>query len=465
MFRIGKMETSIGSRVFNVLNGRQTMKKIFVYMASAALVFAASCNKIEEANTPVDTPAETELITVELNPQTKTSLEGMSTVWTEDDAVSVTANGEQIGTLTLVSGSTFEGTITAGLDGETVVTLNYPAGVTEVPATQEAKAGSFANGAALLEGTTTVADLRAKKGATLANKTALLSFSTPVAGDVAFTIGNATYTVEGCETDKTYYACVDPAKSGKLSYTVGIVLGGKEKANFAPVANEVYSLGALTLKENAIYSVVGDYSNDGWGTDTMMYETTQDNLFVVYGIKFSANGNFKIRKAGVWEDAYNFGSANTTTKTKNSAVGVFTHGSSADINVNADTYDIYFDRLAGKVYIMESGKPYTEATSQSTPSTTYSLIGSFTSWSTDINMTYSGDGIWTIVHNFKANDEWKIRETDNWNKTYTNVWVGWENKSEGNDGNLKMNSAGDFIVSYIQKNKNNKTDIITLLQK
>lgn len=456
------MEVSLGNKLnFKI---EQTMKKIFMLMASAAIVFAASCNKIEEVNTP-EPVVETELITVDLNPMTKTSLDGKATKWSAGDAVSVTVGGENIGTLTLVEGSTFSGEVKAGRNGD--ATLNYPAGVTSVPTTQAAEAGSFANGAALLEGTTTMAALRAGEGASLSNTTALLQFEVSIAGDVAFTIGDKTYTVTGCEVGNTYYACVDPEAAGKLSYTVGIVLGGKEKENFATEANKIYPLGKLALKENAIYSVVGDYSNDNWGTDTMMYETTQDNLFVVYGIKFASKGNFKIRKKGVWDDAYNFGSANTTTKTVNSAVGVFTHGSSADINVNAATYDIYFDRLAGQVYIMEPGKSYTEATKQSAPANTYySLIGTIagSNWNQDFDLVYSGDGIWTIVQNFGQNNEWKIRKNHGWAMSFNNVWVGWDLKTDSN-GNIKMKAAGDYIVTYVEKNKNNDKDIITLAKK
>lgn len=426
------------------------------------MLLAASCAK-EEVNDGL--VGEKELITVQLNPETKTALgaEG-TTTWTSGDAVDVIVGGDNVGTLTLVEGSTFSGELTTvGLKGE--ATLKYPAGVAAVPAEQEAVEGSFANGAALLEGATTIDDLRAGIGATLSNTTALLKFKPTIAGEVAFTIGTSTYTVKGCEANKEYYACVAPV-AGKLSYTVGIVLGANEKADFTPEANKIYPLGELTLKENDTYAIVGDYSNDGWSTDTKMYETTQDNLFVAHNISFAAKGNFKIRKPGVWEDAYNFGCANTTTKTINTAIGVFTHSSSADITVNAATYDIYFDRLAGQVYIMEPGKSYTEATKQTKPTTTYSLIGSFTGsgWATDFNMAYSGDGIWTIVHTFKANDEWKIRRTGDWNYSYNSVWVGWENKTDSS-GNLKMKAAGDYVISYIEKNKNSETNFITLMKK
>ncbi len=457
------MKKHFHGKKFNI-KMRQTMKKYSIFMAAVALMFAA-CNKMEEVNT-VEPVVETELITVEINPMTKTSLgtEG-TTVWDAGDVVSLTVDGKKIGDLKLVEGSTFSGEVEAGHIGAAL--LHYPSGVSEVPTAQLASKDTFADGAALLDGETTMEDLRAGTTVELKNSTALLKFETSISGNVAFTIGTKTYTVTGCESGNTYYACVDPETTGKLSYTVGIVLGANEKDNFVPVANKVYPLGTLPLKENDIYAVVGDYSNDDWGTDTKMYKTTKDNLFVAYGIKFGSKGNFKIRKAGTWVDDYNFGSANTTTKAINSAVGVFTHGSSADITVDAGTYDIYFDRLAGQVYIMEPGKPYTEATKQPAPANTYySLIGTIagSNWDKDFDMLYSGDGIWTIVQNFTKGAEWKIRKNHDWAVSYNNVWVGWSLKTDSN-GNLKMNAAGDYVVTYIQKNKNSETDIITLANK
>ena len=430
------------------------MKRIFVYMI-AALALAASCNKMEVANTPV----ATETITVELNPQTKTVLDGKDTIWSAGDEVSVTVGGVKVGTLTLVSGSTFSGEITAGLEGEAVATLNY--GKETVPATQVAVAGSFANGAALLEGTTTVAALRAGTGATLQNQTALLKFQTPVAGDVAFTIGSTTYTVTGCETGKTYYACVDPENTGKLTYTVGIVLGGKEASSFTPVANKIHPLGTLTLKESQ-YGVIGNTGDWGDKADIKMYETTEDNFYVAYGVEVTSG--FKIRKAGGWVDDYNFGTTSATTKTVNSVVGVYTDGGSVDINVNTGTYDIYFDRLAGQVYIMEPGKSYTTVT-KPTSSDIYSLIGKFAGadWNKDFDFIYSGDGIWTVVQDFNASDQWKVRKGHDWNSAwgYDNIYPGGGLATKANnDGDIKMNAAGTYVIGFVPSS--NK---ITLVKK
>ena len=422
------------------LNLKKTMKKYFIYLASAAMLLATSCAKEE-----VNTTGETELITVQLNPETKTALSGMATVWSEGDAVSVTVGGKNIGTLELVEGNTFSGEIEAGHDGEAV--LNYPAGVTSVPAEQAAVVGTFANGAALLEGTTTVAALRAGTGATLQNQTALLQFQTPVAGDVAFTIGSTTYTVTGCETGKTYYACVDPENTGKLTYTVGIVLGGKEASSFTPVANKIHPLGTLTLKESQ-YGVIGNTGDWGDEADIKMYETTEDNFYVAYGVEVTSG--FKVRKAGAWDNNYNFGTTSITAKSANSIVGVYTDGGSTDINVTNGTYDIYFDRLKGQVYIMTPGTSHETAT-KPTPTSYYSLAGSFTGggWDDTVAMNYSGDGIWTNVQTFAANNEFKVKNKGNWDASwgYNNVFPGQDLVSNSN-GNAKLKAAGTYIVGF-----------------
>ena len=422
------------------------MKKFFVYMASAAFMFAA-CNKadIDVPVEDVNTSVETETITVDLNPMTKTSLDGKNTVWSDGDVVSVTVEGEKIGDLKLVEGSTFTGEVKAGYTG--VAVLNYPSDVDVVPTTQPAVENSFANRSALLEGATTMEALRAGEGTTLQNQTAILGFSSPIAGNVAFTIGNATYTVTGCDAGKTYYVCVDPANSGKLSYTAGLALGAKEKDSFAPEANKVYSLGKLTFKQSTTYGLVG--TNNNW-TDEMMYETSQDNFYVLYGVEFSAAGQFKIRKKGVWETEYNYGTTTDNQKDKNSVVGVFTDEHSKDIKVKAGTYDIYFDRLAGQIYLMEPGKDYASASKQ-TSKTTYCLAGSHNGWA-DTAITYSGDGIWTVCQNFTANTQWKIKIKDSWNQNWgqSNVTTGKSLTSTNNDGNVIMNNAGYYIVAFVK---------------
>ena len=229
-------------------------------MASAALMFAVSCNKMEEVDT-TEPVVETELITVELNPVTKTQLSGLETIWSAGDAVDVILDGNVVGQLKLVEGSTFSGELTtAGLVGD--ATLHYPAGINAVPAEQAAVENSFANGAALLEGATTIDDLREGKGATLSNTTALLKFTPTIGGDVVFTIGTSTYTVTGCEANKEYYVCVTPVTDKALSYTAAGMKGAKSKPSVSFMAGKIYPLGELDILEDAVIRI---NNLNGWG--------------------------------------------------------------------------------------------------------------------------------------------------------------------------------------------------------
>jgi len=273
------------------------MKKIFILMASAALMLAASCNKMEE-NTTTEPAVETELITIELNPTTKTQLSGTETLWSAGDAVDVLVGGESVGTLTLVEGSTFSGELTTvGLTGP--ATLHYPAGVKEVPATQAAVENSFANGAALLEGETTIDDLRAGNGASLQNTTALLQFSVALAGDVTFEVGSTKYTVTGCETGKTYYACVAPTTATFMARINGF-FSKKASKNVTFIANQIANLDILPEPGYCKYGLVGAHQEWNIAEDklTKLYRVNEnEDLYAVKNIQLKDNG-FKFFKIG-----------------------------------------------------------------------------------------------------------------------------------------------------------------------
>jgi hypothetical protein len=106
---------------------------------------------------------------------------------------------------------------------------------------------------------------------------------------------------------------------------------------------------------------------------------------------------------------------------------------------------------------MNAGKPYTEATPPTAHADKYGLIGNFGSsnWNTDTLMDYSGDGIWTIVHEFKANNEWKVRKNQGWNGDwgYSNLYPG-NGFASNSGGNIKMKTAGTYVVGFVlSKNK------------
>ena len=243
------------------------MKKYIIFIASAVLMMAA-CAK-EEINTTIT--GETEFISVELSPVTKTQLNvnGKVTDWTPGDEVSVTVGGKNLGSLKLVDGNVFQGEIEAGHDGE--ATINYPAGVTTVPPTQSAVAGSFAEKAALLEGTTTLDELRKGNGPELQNKTALLQFSVAQAGDVTFEVGTEKYTVTGCKTGETYDACVEPA-TAKLVARIGGYLSNATTANKTFTAGKIANLGALPAPVASNVMLRGAITGgDNWNTDITLY--------------------------------------------------------------------------------------------------------------------------------------------------------------------------------------------------
>ena len=290
------------------------MKKYSIFLAIAALMSAASCNQAE-IEAPVEdtvTPVETELITVELNPMTKTALgaEG-TTVWDANDVVSVTVDGKKIGDLKLVGGSKFSGEVEAGYNG--VAKLHYPSGITTVPSTQKAVANTFADNAALLDGETTMDALRAGEAVELQNSTSVLKFKVAKAGDVTFEVGSTKYTVTGCKTGSTYYACVAPAVNVSFTARIDGYLSKQASKNVTFAANQVSNLKELPAPEKFGWGLVGQHQ--GWDITkpTEMYkvydgvgDNNVNDVYAVLDVKLSNNG-FKFAKLGL----SNWSSSNT----------------------------------------------------------------------------------------------------------------------------------------------------------
>ena len=494
------------------------MKKIYSFVfAAVALFSAASCQDELVNNETPTVQGEKFTITAIADAQTKTALtdEGFTSVWTPGDAIAVidaTTNGVKF--TTDIQANSAEATFTSVTEFQTggapismlplVALYPYQEGLTcsfnipvmglngddiikgiTFPSAQQALKNGFDKTAAFTFANSTGAEKDALEfnnlysllKVTIAEEgiteVKVSATSGSLAGKVsldrntskfAVVEGSSSVTLTGeFEKDGVYYICVLPGEYEGFS----IALNGytvKTKASAATfAAATVYDLGAVAFKES-IYGLIG--VNGDWDNDLPIYETTRDNFFVSYGVEFSNDSQFKIRKKGEWVSEYNFGSVGNTIRTKNSVVGVYTHGDSGQIKVEAGTYDIYFDRLAGQVYIMEPGKSYTEATRQSKPDYSYGLVGSFTSWNSNLDMNYSGDGIWTLVRNFSTSEEWKVRKDNDWSTACNTVWVGWELKSEvGNDKNLKMNNDGEYIVSFIEKDAKDGNSLITILNK
>lgn len=449
------MEVSHGNKL-NFKHG-QTMKKIFILMAAAAVMFAASCNKMEEVNTPVEPVVETELITIDLNPMTKTSLDDKATVWTEGDEVSVTVGGKNIGSLKLVKGttSTFSGEVYAGYNGD--ATLNYPAGVTSVPTTQAAVAGSFANGAALLEGTTTMDALRAGEGAQLSNTTALLQFSVAQAGDVTFEVGTTKYTVTGCQTGKTYYACVAPSANVSFTARIGGYLSKKASKNVTFAANKISDLGALPAPTASDVTLQG--INGNWSSNVTMYNDIYWS--VALNVK-SSSAEFKFTKGSEWIGA------------KSSFVhkDVYAYPVGGDnIKFTANTaYDIYYNHDGGLYMVLPAG---TDINQDIYVATDMFIRGNYTN--------YTGYGNWgkgrtPVVaqgkyycfknYVFTSVPEFKFTTSEEgWNWQYSsestlklNTWTTLKSGSSLGS-NTKYGSAGTYDI-YTTSDKNNRNKVL-----
>lgn len=268
----------------------------------------------------------------------------------------------------------------------------------------------------------------------------------------------------------TKVGCNDTTKAGVVGAIKGGTFTEAAMTSGATAALVAESEGYFAInKGNGTYivqkleasewGIVGGFNS--WANDVTMYKTSTDNLFVAYGVEIKevsgqTNG-FKIRKNGAWGDSGNYGTLTTvngSTKKVDTAIGVYTDGGSGNITVAYGTYDIYFDRLNSRVYVMTVGKEIADATQQTT-TTKYSFAGSVSGWDDSTPMVYAGDGIWTINRTFKANEEWKVKNHGNWDASwgYDNVWP--DNSLVSNSGgNAKTKAAGNYIVGFVaSKNK------------
>ena len=111
--------------------------------------------------------------------------------------------------------------------------------------------------------------------------------------------------------------------------------------------------GATSDNSSITWGVIG--LGDNWNTDQEMSE--DGVFFVVKNVSCTANDRFKIRKAGEWNDAYNYGASSSNFKLTVGQGYTMTNGSgSQDMYVPAaGTYDIYFCPSVAKVWLMNPG--------------------------------------------------------------------------------------------------------------
>ena len=129
------------------------------------------------------------------------------------------------------------------------------------------------------------------------------------------------------------------------------------------------------------WGIVGDLNN--WGDtgikDVVMY--SYKGMYVAYEVNFPADGSFKIRKGGVWNDAANYGLEAAGDVEPGYYYKVITSGGSGNIKVKAGTYDIWFDLTNKLVYVLNPGTdPATATLGTPTAPSNWNLVGSFNGW-------------------------------------------------------------------------------------
>ena len=245
------------------------MKKFYSFLfAVVALAGFAACNSDSTEEPAPEQEVGKMEFTANIGEDTKTQLtEGTKVKWCAEDAIAV-SNGTDVKMYTIKEGTLSEDGKTAVFEGEElegdVYYAIYPyvadakyengawSGVAE-PTEQTATAGSFADGAAVSEGT-----YNGDGSFSFTNESAILKFQVPAACSfVEFYNGEtlAVKVVGEMAAEETYYAAVKP---GKYTFTVRIdaclsKIGTKE-LNLEK--NTIYNLKALPAKQTATVNLV-----------------------------------------------------------------------------------------------------------------------------------------------------------------------------------------------------------------
>lgn len=170
------------------------------------------------------------------------------------------------------------------------------------------------------------------------------------------------------------------------------------------------------------WAVSGTFNN--WG-DTVMSTTSVSNIFVKCSLSLKAGDKFKIKTVGGW--GTNFGGGITNLMPNMWMSGVY-GGKNIVISKSGD-YDIYFDSLYERIYLMEEGVDYTYATEQNSdgedPSLTnlsWGLCGTHNNWGNDgvKDTPLMWDETLGLYVSLSAEltGEFKVRANNTWGEDY-----------------------------------------------
>lgn len=143
---------------------------------------------------------------------------------------------------------------------------------------------------------------------------------------------------------------------------------------------------------------------NAWG-NTIFKTTSTSGLFVIENLALDSGDEIKVKVVEDWNTSYGGGIINLK---QNCWMKVYSNGANIPVSAKG-TYDVYFDQLNTKLYLMAAGVDYTTAAEQNsngpaptTPSEWY-IVGNFNNWNpADPNYRMSDDGTYYIFDNFTA---------------------------------------------------------------
>ena len=291
------------------------MKKFYSFLiAAVALVGFAACESNEEA-TP---EAETMTFVASFADETRTALADANgnVKWCANDVIAI-SNGKQTVDFKITSIKDDGTAVFTGdrMDGETFYAI-YPAeGATfnkgswtyTVPATQTAKNGTFADGAAVSTAVCT-------DGKTLffENQCAVLRFSVPAFDETISSVefldnGSTVVKVtDAMKAGEVYYAAVKPADY-KFTVRINGYLSKESTKTLSVAANTIYGLGELPAPVKGTWNIRGTFAGGNWETDSPLYKYDNNGNQVITNVDFGTGGEFKFyRSANPWS-GYNVG--------------------------------------------------------------------------------------------------------------------------------------------------------------
>ena len=223
-----------------------------------------------------------------------------------------------------------------------------------------------------------------------------------------------------------------------ITYITGANSGEWNNANYQPNP---------PIVEQSTWAVAGTFND--WG-DVLMSSTHVSNVFVKQSLSLRSGDKFKIKSAGSWD--INFGGGITNLMPNMWMLGA--PGGKNIVVYESGTYDIYFDSINERIYLMREGVDYTTATQQtengqdpSLADVSWGLCGTHNNWGND--GVKDTPLVWDetiglyVALKAKLTGEFKVRANNSWGNDYgSNSWV----YADDYYGTSMTKSGGNCIV-------------------